>query len=46
VEAWLLFDEALPPIAIAAILLTVLGVYLVVKKPTKITTKTKLQSKQ
>lgn len=35
VEAWLLFDEALPPIAIGAILLTVLGVYLVVKKPTK-----------
>lgn len=34
-EAWLLFDEALPPIAIGAILLTVLGVYLVVKKPTK-----------
>jgi drug/metabolite transporter (DMT)-like permease len=41
VEAWLLFDEALPPIAIGAILLTVLGVYLVVKKPTKIIGETK-----
>ncbi|WP_020393981.1 DMT family transporter [Thiolinea disciformis] len=31
-EAWLLFDEALPPIALAAIALTMLGVYLVVKR--------------
>ena len=35
VEAWLLFDEDLPPMAIAAILLTVLGVYLVLKKPAR-----------
>ena len=35
VEAWLLFDEALPPLAMAAILLTVLGVYLVLKKPAR-----------
>ena len=35
IEAWLLFDEDLPPTAIAAILLTVLGVYLVLKKPAK-----------
>lgn len=33
VEAWLLFDEDLPPVAIGAIFLTVLGVYLVLKKP-------------
>lgn len=33
IEAWLLFDESLPLIAIAAIGLTVAGVYLVVKKP-------------
>ncbi|WP_219988737.1 DMT family transporter [Leucothrix pacifica] len=33
VEAWLLFDEDLPPLAIAASVLTVLGVYLVLKKP-------------
>jgi len=32
VEAWFLFDESLPILAIAAIALTVLGVYLVVKK--------------
>jgi len=32
VEAWFLFDESLPLLAIAAIALTVLGVYLVVKK--------------
>lgn len=35
VEAWLLFDEDLPALAIGAILLTVLGVYLVLKKPAK-----------
>jgi drug/metabolite transporter (DMT)-like permease len=35
VEAWLLFDEDLPPVAIGAILLTVLGVYLVLKKPAR-----------
>ena len=35
VEAWLLFDEDLPPVAIAAIFLTVLGVYLVLKKPAR-----------
>lgn len=35
IEAWLLFDEDLPPVAIAAILLTVFGVYLVLKKPTQ-----------
>lgn len=29
VEAWLLFDESLPTIAVGAILITVLGVYLV-----------------
>lgn len=33
IEAWLLFDEELPIVAVAAILLTVLGVYLVLKKP-------------
>lgn len=32
VEAWLLFDESLPPIALAAIALTIYGVYLVVRK--------------
>ena len=32
VEAWFLFDESLPVLAIGAIVLTVLGVYLVVKK--------------
>lgn len=32
VEAWFLFDESLPVLAIAAIVMTVLGVYLVVKK--------------
>jgi len=32
VEAWFLFDESLPLLAMAAIALTVLGVYLVVKK--------------
>lgn len=31
-EAWVLFDEALPPLALAAIGLTMLGVYLVVKR--------------
>nr|CAA6821414.1 MAG: Permease of the drug/metabolite transporter (DMT) superfamily [uncultured Thiotrichaceae bacterium] len=33
IEAWLLFGEALPPIAIIAIGVTVLGVFLVLKKP-------------
>ena len=32
VEAWFLFDESLPLLAIGAIALTVLGVYLVIKK--------------
>lgn len=32
VEAWFLFDESLPLLAIGAIVLTVMGVYLVVKK--------------
>lgn len=32
IEAWLLFDESLPLLAVAAIGLTVAGVYLVVKK--------------
>jgi len=32
VEAWFLFDESLPLSAIAAIVLTVFGVYLVIKK--------------
>lgn len=32
VEAWLLFDESLPTIAVGAILITVLGVYLVNKR--------------
>ncbi|HMT93170.1 DMT family transporter [uncultured Thiothrix sp.] len=32
IEAWLLFDESLPLLAMAAIALTVAGVYLVVKK--------------
>ncbi len=32
IEAWLLFDESLTPVAIAAIVTTVLGVYLVVKR--------------
>ena len=35
VEAWFLFGESLPWIAVAAIVITVLGVYLVVKKPAK-----------
>lgn len=35
VEAWFLFGESLPLLAIAAIALTVLGVYLVVKKKPK-----------
>ncbi len=34
IEAWFLFDELLPPLAIAAIGLTVFGVYLVIKKRT------------
>ena len=34
IEAWFLFDESLPLLAIGAIALTVLGVYLVVKKKT------------
>ena len=33
IEAWFLFDESLPLLAIGAIVLTVLGVYLVVKRP-------------
>lgn len=33
IEAWLLFGESLPPIAIAAIGVTVLGVFLVIRKP-------------
>ena len=32
IEAWFLFDESLPLLAIGAIILTVFGVYLVVKK--------------
>ena len=36
VEAWFLFDESLPLLAIAAIALTVLGVYLVVKKQSQL----------
>jgi drug/metabolite transporter (DMT)-like permease len=32
IEAWVLFDESLSAVAIAAIATTVLGVYLVVKK--------------
>jgi drug/metabolite transporter (DMT)-like permease len=33
IEAWILFGEALPAIAVAGIGVTVAGVYLVVKKP-------------
>ena len=33
IEAWLLFNESLPLLAVAAMGLTVAGVYLVVKKP-------------
>ncbi len=33
IEAWLLFDESLPLAAIIAIIVTVYGVYLVVKQP-------------
>lgn len=34
IEAWLLFDESLPLIAVLAIGVTVLGVFLVLRKPT------------
>lgn len=35
IEAWLLFNESLPLIAVLAIGVTVLGVFLVIKKPVK-----------
>jgi drug/metabolite transporter (DMT)-like permease len=32
VEAWILFDETLPFVSMVAIVVTVIGVYLVIKK--------------